>query len=767
MLRGENDPLRPVVIRAVHFGWMLLCAFIEVQATSAQPDGAVFSIPGAQVSVPADAGGDEGVTGAADLLRKFNFERDITPLFSRYGCNSSGCHGKAEGQNGFKLSVFGYDPAADFRSLLVESRGRRISVAAPEQSLLLMKMSGRMPHGGGVRIREGSPAYGKIRDWIAAGAPFGDANDPKIERIELTPAEQVLAFGGQQELRVRAIYSDGRKLDVTDLAQFQSNNETLAGVDENGLVRVRDVPGQAAVMARVMGAVAVSRILIPRPGGGADEEDYAGNNFIDEAVNRHLKKLGLRPSGLSEDAEFLRRVYVDLIGTLPTAQEAREFLTDAKPDRRSRLVDRLLERPEYADYWALKWADVLRVDRQTLGHKDAYAYYSWIRSSLAENKRFDVMARELIAAEGPIAEAPQGNFYKVFGKPGEVASAISQVFLGVRIACAECHHHPFDRWSQSDFFGMQAFFQPVSRRKSAMGEALMAEGKAEARHLRTGEMIAARVLGERGPAMAGEGRERSDARKQLADWMTSAGNPWFGRNLANRMAAHFFGRGLIEPVDDVRDTNPPSNPELLDAMAAFVAAEGFDVKQLIRAITSSRAYQRSSRPNETNERDEQNYSRALFKRISSEVLLDAVCQVTGRPEKFAGAPAGQRAIQLWDSDISHYFLKLFGRPVRKTACECERNSEASIGQVLHLLNSPEIHAKISHAGGAMARIARDVSGDSAVVEELYLAFYSRFPSARERQTVEGYLRERAGARPEAIEDLGWSMMNSIEFVFNH
>ncbi len=695
--------------------------------------------------------------------RRFNFEDDITPLLSRFGCNSSGCHGKAEGQNGFRLSVFGYDPKADYNALVVESRGRRISPAAPDHSLLLLKLSGTMPHGGGPRIRPGTTEFETIRDWIAAGVPFGEAGDPKLVSIQISPAERILSTGAQQQLRAVASYTDGRTVDITHLAQFQSNNENLARVDDDGLISVGEVPGQAAIMARYMGAVAVFQVLIPRSERIANYPRFPEYNFVDKLVHQKLSKLNILPSKLSDDAEFLRRAHLDVIGTLPTAAEARRFLTDQRPDRRARLVDELLDRPEYADFWALKWADLLRVDRSILGPKDAFAYYQWIRDEIGANRPFSGMVRKLLTAEGPLAEAPQGQFYKIFQKPGDMASTLSQVFLGVRISCAECHHHPFDRWSQSDYYGMQAFFQPVSRKKGPRGDALMVEGNPETKNPRTGEKVLAHPLGAKMPAAKLEG----DPRRLLADWITAPENPWFARNLANRLVAHFFGRGLVEPVDDVRATNPPSNPELLDGLASHVAEVKFDLKQVIRTLTASSTYQLSSHPNETNERDEQNYSRALFKRLPAEVLLDAICQTTGVSEKFGGVPSGYRAVQLWDNDVSHYFLKLFGRPVRKTACECERNVEASIAQVLHLMNSPEIYGKLNHESGTVAKIEKALPQDSALIEELYLNSYSRFPGEEERRVAENYLRAPNASRRSAAEDLQWSMLNSLEFIFNH
>jgi hypothetical protein len=695
--------------------------------------------------------------------REYDFENDIVPLLSRHGCNASGCHGKAEGQNGFKLSVFGFDPAADYAALVKESRGRRVFPAAPEQSLVLTKTSGQVPHGGGLRIRRGTYEYETLRGWIAAGTPFGDPSAPRVASIRVEPHEHQLDPRGQQQLRVIARYSDAREVDVTAHTRFQSNNEGLASVSPTGLVTAGEAPGEVAVMASFMGPVDVFRTIIPRSQRIDPYPQLAENNFIDPLVHAKLKKLNILPSEPAGDADYLRRVYLDVIGTLPTAEEARRFLNDRREDRRARLVEELLRRPEYADYWALKWADLLRVDRQVLGHKRAYAFYKWIRETLEANKPYDQFVREILTAEGPLGEVAPASFYKVAAKPGEAASSLSQVFLGVRIACAECHHHPFDRWSQTDYYGMTAFFAPLGVKNSPRGEMLLAAGDPQTRNPRTGETVRAHALATPMPERSSAG----DRRLVLADWMTSPDNPWFARNLANRLWAHFLGRGLVEPVDDVRATNPPTNPELLDALARHVVENKFDVRQLIRTITASRAYQRSSKPNATNEKDEQNYSRALFKRIDAEVLLDMVCQTTGVPEKFPGVPAGYRAIQLWDSKVNHYFLKLFGRPVRASACECERNHEPGVAQVLHILNSPELQAKFSDDSGALARMVKRHGDDGALVEELYLTFFSRLPDEKEMKVACDYLSKDRARRGQAAEDLAWGMMNSLEFIFNH
>jgi hypothetical protein len=718
--------------------------------------------------------------------RHFNFENDITPILSRYACNYSGCHGKAEGQNGFKLSVFGFDARADYDALTKEGRGRRVLVSAPDKSLLLTKASGGVPHGGGVRIEPGSREYNMLRDWIGAGIPFGSEDDPKVASIRLEPRERLLNLKATQPLKVIARYTDGREEDVTELARYQTNNEAVATVDEAGLVSIGDVPGQAAVMAAYNGQVDVFSALVPQAPLPPTAKKPASTNFIDALVNKKLERLNIEAAGPCDDATYLRRVTLDLIGTLPTAEEARDFLADKRPNKRALVVEELFERPEFADFWSLQWSDLLRVDRETLGHKVAHGYYEWIRASFAENKPFDQFARELLTADGPLAEQPQGAFYEVVKRPGDRAATLSQVLLGVRIACAECHHHPHDRWSQTDYYGMTAYFAQLTQKPTPRGIAIAARGNPETKHPRTGEVVAAYPLGETMPVQpkvdptapdasapkppvvpVSMTKTNEDRRVQLAAWMTKPENPFFAKNISNRLWAHFLGRGLVEPVDDVRATNPPSNPELLDALSSHLVKSKYDVRELMRTIIASTAYQRTTEPTAGNERDEQNYSRALFKRMSAEVLLDAVCQTTGVPEKFNGTPMGSRAIQLWDSRAAHYFLRIFGRPLRATACSCERSAAPNVSQVLHLLNSPEIEQKLDHAGGRIKHLVDTITDDKKLVDEMYLTFYARYPSDAERQAAYDLLNRSGAKRREAAEDLAWSLLNTLEFTFNH
>lgn len=696
--------------------------------------------------------------------RDLHFANDIVPILSRFGCNASGCHGKAEGQNGFKLSVFGFDPAADYIALTQESRGRRVLPTIPDQSLLLLKASGGMPHGGGVRILRGTDEYRLLRDWIATGMPVGRKDAPRVTAVRVIPAEQVLAFRSRQKLKVIAEYSDGHQVDVTRHARFQSNREAVATVDEDGEVVIQAVAGDAAIMAAYQDCNAIFSVLVPRPDVPTEQGSPALNE-LDRLVDAKLLKLNIVPSPICDDATYLRRIYLDLIGRLPTPAESRAFVASTSPEKRRAVVDGLLQRSEYADYWALKWSDWLRVDRQALGHRGAYSYYKWIRDSFAANKPMDQFARELIEANGLTSEQPATQFYRVAKDPGDAAAMLSQALLGVRIECAKCHHHPFDRWSQDDYFGMQAFFVPLAFKTSSRGEILLATKTDLTKHPRTGESIFAHPLGTPMPDANPEG----DRRQVLAKWVVAPENPYFARNIANRMWAHLLGRGIVEPVDDMRSTNPPTNPELLDALARYLVKSEFDLRQLIRLIVASRTYQASTMVNSTNATDEQNYSRALLRRLDAEVLLDAICDATGVPEKFDGVPAGTRAVQLWDSQVTSYFLTTTGRPSRTTVCECERVSSPTVAQVLHTLNSPNLEAKLNHDAGRIVQLlAAFPDDDDRIINEIYLAFFSRFPTHEELTTAhDHFARSGAAKRQLAAEDLAWSMLNSLEFAFNH
>lgn len=697
----------------------------------------------------------------ADRPTDRHFKTDVAPILSRYGCNSSACHGKAGGQNGFQLSVFGFDRHADYEALVRESHGRRVFPAAPDRSLLLGKASGMVPHIGGARLPVGSKEYQLIRDWIGAGAKL-DAQQPDVVSIEVFPRERILAFDSQQQILVNAVFEDGSRRDVTDLARFRSNNEGMAVVDDHGLVQIGTVTGHVAVMAEFLNHMETLQLLIPNPdtGGQTELATTTSDSFIDHHVGRRLKQLNITAAPLTDDATFMRRAYVDIIGTLPTADEARQFLADASNDKRIALVDGLLDRPDYATYWALKWSDILHVDRAILGHRRAYAYYRWIRENLESNRPMDEFARDITTANGLLDESPQGGFYQAVLEPGARANAFTQVFLGIRIDCAECHHHPFDRWSQQDYYGMAAYFARVSTKP--LGESLVMDDTIKTMHPRTGEEVLARPLGTTDASAS----TSEDPRTDLAAWLVDDDNPWFARNLANRTWAHFFGSGLVEPVDDVRQTNPSSNSLLLGELADYLKSHNYDAKELIRLITRSNAYQRATQTNATNETDTQNASRTQLRPIAAEVLLDAISQTTGIPSRFDGAADGTRAIELWDSKLQHPFLRLFGRPERKTACECERVSEPSVSQVLHIMNSPEIFARLNHQGGMVSKLVREIPENSMLAEELYLTFLNRYPKDSEREVINKYFAA-ANSRRDAAVDLAWSLMNTLEFTFNH
>jgi hypothetical protein len=690
-----------------------------------------------------------------------DFQTQIIPLFSKSGCNSAGCHGKAEGKNGFKLSVFGFDPAADFDAIVKESRGRRLLASTPEHSLLLRKASGQIAHGGGKRLDPAGLRYQRLRRWIAEGARF-DAEAPPITAIEVEPREQVLRFGGTQQLRVTAIDADGKRRCITADAEYDSNAATIATADGRGLVQASDVPGQAAILVRYLGHVTLCRIVIPRT-----ETTFARPpevNFIDRHAWDNLQRLGIPPSDLADDATFLRRVYLDTIGTLPTAAEARAFLANKNADKRARLIDQVLERPEYADYWAMRWSDLLRVDRDAITPAGAVAITRWLRRQFADNRPYDEFVRDIVTARGSISEEGPAAFFKALGSPEDMSRSVSQLFLGVRIQCAQCHHHPSDHWGQDDYFALAGFFTGVARKaQPSGGELIVSKKSADMKHPRTGKAVPARALG----AEPVDVKDLSDRRIVLANWLTAPENPFFARALVNRLWAHYFSRGLVEPLDDMRVTNPATIEPLLDDLAKHFQAGKYDVKAFTRTLLNSRLYQLAGRPPTSNVLDEQNFSYVAPKAMPAEVLLDAISQATGVSEKFNGWPEGYRAIQIWDNRMPSYFFRIFGRPVRASVCECERSNEPSIAQALHLMNSEEIAAKIHAKDGTARRLARSNKSPHEIIDELYLGTLSRFPTEPERRTVIRFFAEAGEDRQGAVEDVLWALLNTRSFVYNH
>jgi hypothetical protein len=695
-----------------------------------------------------------------------NFPNQIVPIFTKLGCNSGGCHGKASGQNGFKLSLLGFEPGEDYEYLVKEGRGRRLFPAAPDRSLLMLKATNAMPHGGGHRLAADSHEYRLLRRWIAQGMPFGREDDPTVAGIEVFPPHRTMDRATQQQVVVVAHYTDGSIEDVTRVVQFNANDTEMGDVSVTGLVETLDLTGDVAVMARYQGQVGVFRASVPL--GVPVDSLPPSRNFIDDLVFAKLKVLGLPPSAPCDNATFLRRVTIDITGRLPTQEETSAFLADADPNKRDRWIDTLLASPDYADYFANKWSAVLKNKRgQQTSVRSNYGFHAWIRESLHQNKPYDQFVREILAASGDVAEQPPVVWYNQVREVNNQVEDTAQLFLGLRIQCARCHHHPFEKWSQQDYYGLAAFFSRVSRKTSpSFGEERIyhRRGEATAQNPKTGRQVVPTGLG-------GEPLELSiddDPRQALVDWMAEPSNPFFARALTNRYWKHFFNRGIVDPEDDMRVTNPASNDELLSALAQHFVASGFDLKDLVRTICRSSTYQLSAEPNAYNQNDKQNFSRFYPRRLNAEVLLDSIDQVTASSSGFSGLPAGTRAVELPDQSVGSYFLTVFGKPQGESACECERSSEANLAQSLHLLNSSEIQGKLSQGGGRAALLAQDsMRSDEDKVRELYLWVYSREPVAEELQIALAHLAKHEQNKQVAYEDILWALINTKEFLFNH
>lgn len=689
-----------------------------------------------------------------------SFQNEVVPILSKAGCNSGGCHGKAEGQNGFKLSIFGYDAAADYQALTMEGHGRRVFPAAPDRSLLLLKATAVSPHGGGRKLDQDSLWYRRLRRWIAEGMP-GDAERAEaIVSIDVEPAAVLMRALGTQQLRVTMRDANGHRHCVTAEAEYQSNHESIAEVDREGLITATDRPGEAAILVRYLGHVAVCRVTRPKQAGLFLRPPE--RNFVDRLVWDKLEKLHIEASPPADDATYLRRVFLDTIGTLPTADEARRFLADSSPDKRRRLVAELLDRPEYSDFWAQRWADLLTVDKDLITPQGAVAMTRWLRSQVERNVPFDEFVRDILTARGStLAESPAA-FFQVQGDAEEAARAVSQLFLGVRIECAQCHHHPFERWDQSDYFALAGFFTGVERKANPLGgmKIVVSQG-ADLNHPRSGAPVATAGLGSSPPDLNNVG----DRRAEFAAWATSRENPWFVRAIVNRLWGHYFGRGLVEPIDDLRATNPASNEPLLEALAQHLIEADYDLQAFTKTLLESEVYGLSAEATDFNMDDIQNASHASWKPIAAEVLLDAVSQATGVAEEFNGWPRGYRAIQVWDSKLPSHFLEVFGRPTRQTVCSCERGVEPSIAQALHLMNSPSITERIHAPEGRAAQLAASDLSPDQIVDELFLGALSRYPAESERRLMKDAFQD--GDRREAVEDVLWTLLNTKEFVFNH
>ena len=711
--------------------------------------------------------------------KKISFVNDIAPVLTRAGCNQGLCHAKAGGgQNGFQLSLLGFEPQEDYEHIVQESLGRRLSFSSPDQSLLLLKASGKMPHKGGSRLPESSSGYALIKQWILLGAPMDGPGAVKIVDMQIEPKKGSLKPQSSQQLKAIAKYSDGSTRDVTDLALFESNEKAMADVSEKGLVKALDIPGKVSVMVRYQGFVAVFNAAVPL--GARVDSVPPSKNFVDDAVFANLKEIGVPPSPVCDDSTFLRRVTLDIAGRLPTEEEAKTFFANKSPDKRDQVIDELLRSPDYADFFANKWTAMLKNRRDDASDMVAnFAFHAWVRDSLLSNKPYDQFVRELLAATGQVIGNPPVAWYKRVKEPKDQIEDVAQLFLGVRMQCAQCHHHPFEKWSQDDYYSLSAFFSQVGRKPSGVrGEDLIfhKRGMAAAKNIKTGLALKPAALGDTVPEIAAD----EDPRLRLAEWMKSPKNPFFARVLVNRYWKHFFQRGLVEPEDDIRDSNPPSNPELMAALEKHFITSGFDLKELVKTITRSHAYQLSSTPNKDNLGDRQNYSRYYPRRLPAEVMLDSIDQLAGTQTDFANLPAGTRAVALPDNSYnrSSPFLRVFGRPENESVCECERMQSSSLAQSLHMINASDIRGKLANGNGRAEKLARDKRPNDEKIRDMYLVAFARAPRPEELKAALDYLAEprlnSAGqpvdttkATRENFQDLLWALINSKEFLFNH
>jgi hypothetical protein len=714
----------------------------------------------------------------------WSFRNDVLPVMTKVGCNSGPCHGAAAGKNGFKLSLRGYDPITDYFVLTHQALARRTNRLQPARSLILLKPTATIPHGGGRRFGVDSPEYRVISGWIAQGMPAPEESDPLVKEIRVLPQEASLSLGGEQQLIVLAVFSDGHTVDVTHWAKFDSGDEGVATVDNEGHVVMRGY-GEAPVTVWYQSHVAFSRLRIPFPYKLEDSvfRTAARHNYIDDLVLNHLRVLHIPPSPQANDGEFIRRAYLDAAGILPTPSEVEKFLRDPAADKRSHLIDALLKRPEFVDYWAYKWSDLLLVSSNRLSNEEMWSYYNWIRSSVASDKPWNEFATEIITAKGNTLKNGAANYWVIHRDPLDISENMAQAFMGINISCAHCHNHPLAKWTQKDYYGMANLFARV--RLKTFSDSGFHPGvgpvfnNVTVYSAPTGEFMDDRLMIPLPPkpldAAALSSAVPGDTRLYFAKWLTSDENPFFARNIVNRVWRNFMGRGLIEPVDDLRDTNPATNEELLNALVKDFIAHNYDVDYLIRTIMQSAAYQTSSKPLKENAADDKYGSHFLIRRLPAEVLLDAYSQVTQVPEKFDGYPSGTRGMQLPDTAVKSYFLTAFGRPERQQTRESERSSVPTITQALHIINGDTLNNKLRAPGSSIEMLMRLGFADEQIVDYLYLASLSRHPSAAERATLLHALdsaeQDKAvgvdDARRAALIDLAWALLTGEEFMFDH
>ena len=695
-------------------------------------------------------------------LPPVRFVRDIEPVISKAGCNQGTCHGSAKGKNGFKLSLRGYDPNFDYGALINDILGRRYCRAAVDDSLLLLKPTAEVPHEGRQAIKPGSREYQLFREWLAEGAKYETPEVGRAKKLEVLPGDVEMDLPGRNhQFLVIAHYADGSTRDVTREAVFTSNNGDVAEVKDGLVKAVRR--GEAAVLIRYEGLYAANLVTVMGDRSGFKWSDVAENNYIDKHVDAKLQKMKIQPSELCTDAEFIRRVSLDLTGLPPKTERVRAFLEDKSSDKRNKLIDELIGNKDFVDQWANKWADLLQCNGENLGQKGVWVFRQWIKQSIADNVPYDKMVRSVLTAEGSAFKNPAVNYFRVLREPGKITEDVSQTFLGVRFNCNKCHDHPFEKWTQNQYYEFGAYFAQVAfKRGSLPGEEIVYRNYngGEVKHLKTDMVMAPKVpVGTARAVSTGE-----DRRDPFVDWLMTKENPFFAKSMANRVWSYFFGKGIIDPVDDIRASNPASNPALLDALTDDFVKGGFDLRKLMRTICQSRTYQLSIKPNKWNEDDKMNFSHALPRRLSAEQLMDAVALATGVRPNFVGMPTGMRAAEVPDGAVEgNDFLSLFGRPKRQSACECERTSNITLSHALNMINGVTVSDAVSSKTGKIMKIVDAEKDDKKVAEEIYLACLNRLPSEKEMAAVDF---SKGGSRLEVAQDLAWALLNSPAFLFN-
>lgn len=737
--------------------------------------------------------------------RPVSYQYDVLPILSKAGCNQGACHGNAEGKGGFKISLKGEDPAGDYEVIVRHGGGRRINTANPGASLLLLKATSAVPHGGGLRFKADSPQYRTLATWVAEGARLDPPGAPTLTRLEVTPREQIVSEPAQHvRLTVRGHFSDGSVRSLADRVVYNPGDPRVE-VSPDGLVTLHG-PADLAVLVRYADQMENVRLTCIPEAKRFAWKPVPANNWIDDLNFRRLKTLRLQPSDLSGDTEFLRRAYLDTLGLLPTPDEVRAFAADTRPDKRARLIDALIDRPEFADLWTMRWASVLRIEERTLDPKGAQIYRDWLRTCITTGKPFDEVVRELITGTGSTYTNPPANYYRRTRAADELAETTAQVFMGTRMLCARCHNHPFERWKQDDYYTLAAFFSRVDRKTEQLtrkdrfdvhehnGEEIisvsqtpptkLAEDAAavakidkgselvkggEVAHPRTGGIVHYGLPSRlRYPELAGmtpqEANAAPDRRVVFARWLTNPENPFFAKAVVNRIWYHLMGKGIVDPVDDIRESNPPSNPELLDALAKDFVQNRYDLRRTVRTIMNSRTYQLSSEANTTNAQDERFFSRAIPQRLPAEVLLDVISQLTGSPASLPANATGGRAVNLIPVNKQRQpFLKVFGQPARESSCDCERSNETTLGQSFELISGTAINTMLKRPENRVGRLMQAGKSDSEIITELYLASVSREPSGAEVEKLKSYIASKPDRR-SALEDVTWALVNSKEFI---